>query len=143
MVLSYGVWLIVLGILGASNLIIAKKPNAKELIGKMVPYQGWFGVISVFYGVWELIGSLGAMGLMAVKPPFGLVVWILMLANALLQVGLGFLLGIGVMKTFIKSPSAQAKMDQTFSKMAPFQGILGLAAIGVGAAFLVLDILFI
>ena len=39
MVLSYGGWLVVLGILGASNLIIAKKPNAKELIDKFSPHQ--------------------------------------------------------------------------------------------------------
>jgi hypothetical protein len=143
MVLSYGAWLIVLGILGASNLIIAKKPNAKELIGRFLPYQGWFGVASVFYGAWELIGTVGAMGLMGVKPPFGLLVWILMLSNAVLQIVLGFLLGIGVMKSFVKNAEAQTRMDRTFTKMAPFQALLGLAAIGVGAAFLVLDILFI
>jgi hypothetical protein len=39
--LAFGVWLAVLGILGASNLIIARKPDAKELIAKLAPYQGW------------------------------------------------------------------------------------------------------
>ncbi len=33
------------GLLGAANLIVAKKPNAKELIDKLTPYQGWIGVV--------------------------------------------------------------------------------------------------
>ena len=36
------------GILAASSLIIAKKPNAKELIDKLTPYQGWIGLIHRF-----------------------------------------------------------------------------------------------
>src|SRR5258706_556369 len=31
----YGIWLAILGILGASNLIIARKPDAKEMIAKL------------------------------------------------------------------------------------------------------------
>ncbi len=34
------------GILAASALIIARKPNAKQLIDKLTPYQGWIGVCS-------------------------------------------------------------------------------------------------
>ncbi len=33
--------LLVLGVVSASNLIIARKPDAKELIAKLAPYQGW------------------------------------------------------------------------------------------------------
>jgi hypothetical protein len=139
MVLSFGAWLIVLGILGASNMIIAKKPDAKELIGKIAPYQGWMGAASVFYGVWELISCVTAMGLMAVHPPIGLIFWLLYLANALLQIALGIILGVGVLKTFTKSAEAHQKMDQTLAKLSPFSGVLGLAAIGVGIAFTVIN----
>ena len=45
-----GVWLAVLGVLGASNLIIARKPDAKEMIAKLAPYQGWIGAISALCG---------------------------------------------------------------------------------------------
>ena len=37
------------GLLGAANLIVAKKPNAKELIDKLTPYQGWIGVALVLW----------------------------------------------------------------------------------------------
>jgi hypothetical protein len=142
MVLSFSAWLIVLGILGAANLIIAKKPDAKALIDKIVPYQGWFGAASVFYGIFDVISSVGAMGMMGVKPPIGLIWWIMYLANGLLQIALGLLLGVGVLKTFIKDATAQQKMDQTIVKLAPYQGTLGFIAIGVGVGFTVIQFLF-
>ena len=143
MMLSYGAWLFVLGVLGAANLIIAKMPQARDLIGKMAPYQGWFGAVSVFYGLWEVVQAVLNMSLMAVKPPIGLVFWIIFLAQALLQVALGILLGVGVIKTFVKQPQAVEKMDKLVLKLAPFQGILGLMAMGVAIAFIVIDMLFL
>jgi|SRR5580692_5950734 hypothetical protein len=141
MAFSFAGWLIVLGILGASSLIIAKRPDAKQMIDKIVPYQGWFGAASVFYGIFDLLQSVLGMGLMSVKPPIGLIYWILWLASGLLQISLGLLLGVGVIKTFIKDPTAQAKMDQTIVKLSPFQGTLGFISIGVGVGFLVMNFL--
>jgi hypothetical protein len=143
MVLSFGIWLFILGVLGASNLIIAKIPSARDLIGKIAPYQGWMGVASVFYGVWEIIQAITSMGLMAVKPPIGLIFWILFLAQAVLQIALGILLGVGVAKTFVKQPAAVQNMDRIVTKLAPFQGILGFAAIAVAGAFLVIDLVLL
>ena len=142
MMFSYAVWLFVLGVLGAANLIIAKIPSARDLIGKMAPYQGWFGALSVFYGVWEVFQCVVSMGLMAVHPPFGLIFWVLFLAQALLQIALGSLFGVGVIKGFVKQPAAVQKMDHLVLKLAPFQGILGLMAIGVAIGFVVINILF-
>ena len=139
--MQFSIWLILLGICGASSLIIAKRPDAKHLIDKIVPYQGWFGAASVFWGIWDLIGTLGATSLMSVHPPIGLVYWVLFLAAGLLEVSLGLLLGVGVLKTWIKSPAGHEKMDQTIKKLSPFQGTLGFISIGVGVAFLVIGFL--
>jgi hypothetical protein len=141
MAFSFAGWLIVLGILGASSLIIAKRPDAKQMIDKIVPYQGWFGAASVFYGIFDLLQAVLGMSLMGVKPPIGLIYWILWLASGLLQISLGLLLGVGVIKTFIKDATAQAKMDQTIIKLSPFQGTLGFISIGVGIGFLVMNFL--
>ena len=46
------------GIIAASSFIIAKKPDAKELIDKLTPYQGWIGVVLTFFGVWGIFNSL-------------------------------------------------------------------------------------
>jgi len=45
---------------------------------------------------------------------------------------LGFLLGLGVLKTFVKDAKAHAKADELMAKLAPYQGTLGLVAIGLG-----------
>lgn len=123
-----GIWMALLGVLGASNLIIAKKPDAKEMIAKMAPYQGWFGAVSALWGVWGIISSILNLTWLTTWPIF----WVTYLAVAVLQLALGLLLGVGVLKTFIKAPEAQKKMDETIAKLTPYQGNLGLAGIGLG-----------
>jgi hypothetical protein len=123
-----GIWLALLGILGASSLIIARKPDAKVLIAKIAPYQGWMGAVSAIWGAWGIVGAVLNLGWMAHFPIY----WITWLADSVLQLALGLLLGVGVLKTFIKAPAASERMDQTITKLAPFQGTLGIAAIALG-----------
>jgi hypothetical protein len=133
-----GIWLILLGVLAVPSLIIAKKPNAKELIAKITPYQGWIGAVSALWGVWGIIGAVLNLGWLTTWPIY----WATWLADSVLQFALGLILGIGVLKTFIKNPQAQAKMDETLAKLSPKQGMLGLAAIGVGIWMIVAGFLF-
>lgn len=123
-----GIWMIVLGVLAAANLIIAKKPDAKELIDKLTPYQGWIGAGSALWGAWLIISSILNLSWLSAWPLW----WITYAANAVLLFALGLLLGVGVLKTFIKQPQAVEKMDQMIAKLAPKQGVLGLVGIGVG-----------
>jgi hypothetical protein len=119
--------LLVLGAVCASNLIIARKPDAKELIAKVAPYQGWIGAISALWGAYWLVYWILNLKAMMTWPILG----VTFLANALLLLALGLLCGIGVLKTFIKAPAAVEKLDLTVAKLAPFQGMIGLAGIGV------------
>jgi hypothetical protein len=123
-----GIWLMLLGVLAVPSMIIAKKPNAKELIAKIAPYQGWIGAISCLWGVWGIISSVLNLGWLSTWPLW----WGTLLASAIVQFSLGLILGIGTLKTFIKNPQAQAKMDETLAKLTPKQGMLGLFGIGVG-----------
>lgn len=134
-----GLWLAVLGVLGASSIIIAKRPDAKEMIGKIAPYQGWIGAVSALWGVWMVIGSILGLGLLAIAPIY----WVTYLASAVLQLSLGLLLGVGVLKQFIKDPTANEKMDTTIAKLAPYQGTLGFIAIGVGIWLVIASFLFL
>lgn len=131
----FGIWLVLLGVLGAASLIVAKRPDAKDAIAKLAPYQGWIGAVSALWGVWGVISSVLSIG------SIGLV-WAMVLATSVLLAALGLLLGVGVLKTFIKDPTAQAKMDETITKLAPYQGTLGLASIGLGLAATVTSVLF-
>jgi hypothetical protein len=123
-----GIWLAVLGVLGASSLIIARKPDAKELIAKISPYQGWIGAVSALWGAWWVVNAILNIGLLSLAP----LSWIIWLATGAVMLLLGFLLGIGIMKTFVKDEKAHAKADQMLAKLAPYQGTLGLVAIGLG-----------
>jgi hypothetical protein len=130
-----GLLLIILGALAAPNLF-AKSPEAQKVIAKIAPYVGWFGIAAIVWGILRLLTLFSMFGLFG----HGLRAMIFVLVYAL-QVGLlivvGFLLGIGTLKMFIKDPNAQAKMDQTIAKISPYQGTLGLISIIVGVLLLI------
>ncbi len=138
MFIGYGVWLVVLGILGAASLIVAKRPDAKDAIAKLAVYQGWIGAASALGGAWEIISAVLNIGWMTTFP----IHWFTFLAAGAVKLLLGFLLGIGVLKTFIKDPKANEKMDGTLKKLSPYQGTLGLVAIGLGVWLSIESILF-
>lgn len=133
-----GIWLAVLGILGASSLIISRRPDAAQMIAKLAHYQGWIGAVSALWGVWGIVSCVLNIAWMTSFPIY----WFTWLADSVLQALLGLLLGVGVLKTFIKDPTANQKMDETITKIAPFQGTLGLAAIGLGIWMIVASFLF-
>jgi hypothetical protein len=134
-----GIWLAVLGILAIPSLIISKRPDAKELIDKITPYQGWIGAISALWGVWGVISSIMNLGWLGDYPIY----WITYLATALIQLALGILLGVGVLRTFTSNEQALAKLDETVKKLAPYQGNLGIAAIIVGIWLIVANFIFL
>lgn len=132
----FGIWLIVLGALAVPNLIL-KRPELKPTLDKITPYQGWIGAISALWGVWGLLTSILNLGWLSRVPLW----WITLTANNALLLALGILLGIGTLKSFIKDATAQAKLDQTVAKLAPYQGTLGLVALGLGAWCVVASII--
>ena len=123
-----GLWLAVLGLFGAASLIATKRPNAKEALAKLAPYQGWVGAVSAVWGLWGVLSAILHVGWLSAAPLY----WLLSTAAAGLQLGLGLLLGVGLIKTFVKNPNASAKLDATALKLAPHQSTLGIAAIVLG-----------
>lgn len=133
-----GIWLVLLGVLAVPSLIIAKRPDAKDMLAKLTPYQGWIGAVSCLGGIWGIISAILSIGVLSTWPIF----WISWMVGSVFQAALGLILGIGTLKTFIKNPQAQAKMDETLAKLSPKQGMLGLGAIGFGIWIVVASILF-
>src|SRR5438094_10443634 len=85
--------LILAGILAASALIIAKKPSARELIGKIAPYQAMMGVTLFGFGIynffiWVGIGTM--VKLLTASPLFGIVAWVSLGCSMIL----GFVFGL-------------------------------------------------
>ena len=133
----YGIWLLVLGALAVPSLVL-KKPELKPMLDKITPYQGWIGAISALWGAWGIIFSILHLNWLSLAPIW----WITLTGNNVLTFALGLLLGVGTLKTFIKDPTAQAKMDQTVTRIAPYQGTLGLIALGLGGWCIAASLLF-
>ena len=123
------------GILAASALIIARKPNARALIDKLTPYQGWIGIVMFFWGVWGVLDCVRFLSLLSQRPLF----WLFWLACGVADLVVGFLLGFGLMTKYAlgKSPAAQARGQQIRAKLAAYQGVFGLFAITMGGLYIV------
>jgi len=128
--------LIVGGILAASNLIVAKKPDAKQIIDKIAPYQAIIGIALLVIGVWNLLHSFSTPSIfeiIKIAPLLGVTV----LATIVVSVLLGFLLGMPqISKWTANNPSAAQKSAALVQKLAPFQTLLGLIGIGASLIFL-------
>ena len=123
-----GIWLTLLGVLGASRLIIARQPDAKRLIGKLAPYQGWIGVVSALWGAWWIVAALLDLRLLSFAP----LAWIVWVATGAVMLLLGFVLGVGIMKSFLDDKKTNARADELLARVAPYQSRLGLVAIALG-----------
>ena len=124
---------IVGGVVTASPLIVAHKPNAKELFARIAPYQGLLGVGVLALGVLWLVRFLPHIGTVASVP--GALVMAMIVANILL----GFLMGFGLLSGLIaKSAAAKEKSEQLIARLTKVQIPLGLTAIGLGVASFVL-----
>ncbi len=136
----YGISLILLSILAVPSLILSKKPNAKELLAKIEPYQGWIGVVFAFYGVWGIISAILNLGWLTEYPIW----WVTLLLGSVVEAVLGFMLGYGLINKYLlsKNETAKAKGEELRTKLASMQGKLGIFGIGVGIWMIVASILF-
>lgn len=120
------------GLLAASSIIIAKKPNAKDLIDKIAPYQGWIGIVLAFWGVWGVISSILSIGSIGLP-------WIIGLAVAVVEFVVGFLLGYGLISKYLleKNETAKAKGAELRLKLVNYQIPAGLILLALGILSLV------
>lgn len=136
----YGITLIILGLLAAPSLLLSKKPDAKELLDKITPYQGWIGLLFCFWGVWGVIQAVLNIGILSTFPIW----WITWLASSATEAVLGFILGYGMINKILlsKNEEAKAKGQQILAKLAPIQGKLGLAGIAIGIWVIIASLFF-
>jgi hypothetical protein len=121
--------LIIAGILAASGFIISKQPKAKELIDKIVPYQGFIGVGLLVWGVIDVIRLVPHLDVISKLPAFFA---ISIYAAVACEILLGFLLGMPVIAQWIpgESPAEQKAMEMQ-QKVLPYQVLIGGAGIVV------------
>ncbi len=114
------------GILAASSIIISKKPDARELIAKLIPFQGAIGIAMLILGGFETIGLLGDFKL-------------ILFAKAFVDLGLGFLLGFSLLNRWFLSKDLEMlrKAENLKMKMVKYEINAGVVAIGIGILFLI------
>ena len=123
------------GLLAASALIVARKPNAQELLNKLTPYTGWIGIVMFFWGVYGVINVIRFLGVLTHAP----VMFVFILAVTLSDLVVGFLLGFGLITkyTLNGSPGARARGDQLRARLGPYQATFGLISIACGVLYIV------
>ncbi len=121
------------GIIAAASLIVSKKPNAQELIDKIIPYQGWIGVVLTFYGVWGILHYLLNLGSLGIA-------WIIGFAICVLQFVVGFLLAYGLISKYLleKNETAKEKGQELRMKLIKYQVPAGVILIILGVLSILL-----
>jgi hypothetical protein len=133
--------LFALGVLGASGIILKKKPNAKELIEKLSKYGGWIGVLGAVWGIWTLISALLNLGMLGMGL-YALLIWITILATGVCLTGLGIIFGYGMITTYL-SAEARAKGEKIRAKLTGYQSGLGILAIIMSIWWVLLILVFV
>ena len=137
--ITAGIWMALLGVLAVPSLLLSKRPDAKEALAKISPYQGWIGALSAFWGAWIVIHAFLNLAWLSHHPVW----WATYLATGVIQLALGLLLGIGVLGTFIKAPLAKEKLDLAVARLSPFQGKLGLLGVLLGIWCVIANFVFL
>jgi len=115
------------GLIAASSLIIAKKPNGKELFDKLIPFQGWIGVILTFWGIWGFIKAILNIAYLGIP-------WIIGVAISIVEFIVGFLLAYNLISEYIleKNATAKAKGIELRQKLIKYQVPAGITLIVLG-----------
>ncbi len=134
----YAISLIVLGLLAIPSLILSKKPEAKEIIAKVQPFQGWIGIAAGLLGTYGFLRALWHIQAIKYVPFY----WLTWVASCVLLIILGFLLGYALISTHLlsKNEDAKEKAGDVLAKITPYQEKLGLVAIALGLFMVILSI---
>ncbi len=125
--LLHGLWLLVVGALGAATLVSRDRRGAR-VISELEPYKGWIGVGSAVVGAWRLFWVLLELpGLRWFNH------WLLRALDGALLLSLGLVLGVGIFRSWMKSPTAEATVDRWTRKVQPYREKLGVTAMVLGA----------
>ncbi len=126
------------GILAVSGLIIANKPDAKQIIDKLTPYQALIGVGMIVLSVIDFVRLLKVLtDLFKLNFTFALGVWCMIGTGVVL----GALFGMPQIVKWIPGDSpAEQKAMEFAQKVAPFQVLLGLVALAGGLIVLLFNL---
>jgi hypothetical protein len=119
--------LIIGGALAIPDIVIERLPGASVAMKKMEPYQQWFGLAILIWGIWDLLTALfigrRAFGM-------GLLSGFLLLIAILIEICLGLILSMKFIKQ-IKEIQGK-ELDILGKTLAKFQVSFGISGIIAG-----------
>jgi hypothetical protein len=133
--LLHGLFLLVVGALGAATLVSRDRRGAR-VVSELEPYEGWIGVASAVVGAWRLFWVLLELPVLRWFNH-----WLLRALDGALLLSLGIVLGVGIFRSWMKSPTAETMVDGWTRKLQPYREKLGVTAMVLGA-YLVLRAIF-
>jgi len=140
-VIVYSLILIIAGVLAIPALILSKRPSAKDILDKVAPYQGWFGIAILILGLWNVVDLLIDANFYFA---FGLGgSWVLLFVSSAVMAILGFILGFNLINVHLlsKNPKSEENGQKLMTKLMPLQNIFGIAAIVLGIILLLIFLL--
>jgi hypothetical protein len=127
------------GILALSAFIVAKKPDAKAAIDKLVPYQAFIGVALLAISIinWLRIGLIDIFRFLKFWPLGG----IALIGAVFSGILLGALFGMPQIAKWIPGESnAETKALELSKKVAGIQMLVGIIALGSGLLLLLIEL---
>ena len=80
----YAIITILCGLVVVAPALLEKN---KKIFGRFTEYQGWFGVLVLVWGIFQLIGALTSMSYLGLGT-WGVIYWVLCLLIALVLIAL-------------------------------------------------------
>lgn len=121
------------GILAASALIVAQKPNAQQVIDKIAPFQTTIGLALIALGI---VNGVRLIPHITDIFRVNLLLAAVQLTICGASILLGVLFGMGpIMKFFAGNAAAERKAQELVTNVAPYQVLIGLAALGASLLY--------
>jgi hypothetical protein len=128
--MTYVVWPIVAAIFCLASLVIAQKPNAKDLFDKVAPFKGIVGVALLGGAIWTAIYDIKHVGDVL---KFDKLMGINILAVVIVLGLVGFLMGMPLIASWIPGETGAEKKSVALSqKLVKFEVPLGILSLGTG-----------
>jgi hypothetical protein len=123
--------LIAAGLLGASGLILAKRPNAANIIKSLLPFQAIIGAATLVLGIISLLrwGPKALLDITKAFPFMGAA----MLGGVVSGILLGLMFAVPLMG---RLGAGQQRAAELAENIAPWQLMIGIVAMAAGVLLL-------
>ena len=128
----FAIFLIILGALAVYPAVVQAWPTSRQVLDKLLPYQGIFGIVGL---VWGLFWALRLLAVAGVMMRFAPIIWLLSLAGAVVAILLGLLLGYSLIDQHVlgRNTQIQQRGETIKVKLLARQASLGWTAMILGA----------